>query len=118
MEVAELCLQRAEGTGLAAGTRPAPATQHCRASVLLGPVCLTWEQRRLQVQSAGEGQVLQERSKAASAPGGRPPQALPPAPCGVLGAPQCLFPLLRPAASQGRVRIRKEAGPRGLALGK
>lgn len=56
MEVAELCLQRAEGTGLAAGIprppRPITAERQC----FLGPR-LTREQQQLQVQSAGKGSV-------------------------------------------------------------
>lgn len=40
----------------------------------------------------GKGQVSREVSKAASAPGGRPPQALPRAPCRVLGALTAYFP--------------------------
>lgn len=43
VKVAELCLQRAEGTWLAAGIPPAP--HHCRASVLPGPMRLTQEQQ-------------------------------------------------------------------------
>lgn len=65
----------------------------------------------------GKGQVSREVSKAASAPGGRPHRPCPELPAGSW-APSLPISHLRPAASQGRVRIIKEAGPQGLALGK